>query len=413
MKKHFKSAVKAHALTILLALLLSFGLSACSVANAEEPINLMRNVHAHKVQIETENAEKFRKDVFDFSTELFKRSLGEESSLISPLSVTMALAMTANGASGSTRTQAEELLGDLGTLNAGFYLYMNRADPQAKLANSIWIKNTPDFDVKRDFLETNATYYGADAYLAPFDTNTVDDINGWVSKNTDGMIKKLLNDLNPDAMMCLISTVLFKAEWQEPFSHSAIETFYNIKGEEEKAEMLKGNGQFFLEGENAVGYIKSYKNEKYSFIALLPDENITVSEFIETMSADTLINIIDNKISTPVQVTMPKFSYDYSISLADILAEMGWSDAFNASACFDRISDTHLYISDVIHKSHIELDKDGTEAAAASAVILSKTQSIINPTTPIILTFDRPFVYIIYDNDAGLPLFMGTLNTTK
>ena len=410
-----KNSLKRRILSALLTLALLSLLVACSVSNAEGTVDLMEDVSAPKIQVTDLDAEKFREYVFDFSTELFKKSTDDEkNSLVSPLSVMMALSMTANGASGNTLTQAEELLGELETLNVGLY-YMNRkgVSSQLKTANSIWIKNSPDFDVKRDFLETNATYYGADAYLAPFDTNTVDDINGWVSKNTDGMIKKLLNDLNPDAMMCLISTVLFKAEWQEPFSHSAIETFYNIKGEEEKAEMLKGNGQFFLEGENVVGYIKSYKNEKYSFIALLPNENITVSEFIETMSADTLINIIDNKISAPVQVTMPKFSYDYSISLADILAEMGWSDAFNASACFDRISDTHLYISDVIHKAHIELDKDGTEAAAASAVILSKGQSIVNPTTPIILTFDRPFVYIIYDNDAGLPLFMGTLNTTK
>ncbi len=411
-----KNSLKRRILSALLTLALLSLLVACSVSNAEGTVDLMEDVSAPKIQVTDLDAEKFREYVFDFSTELFKKSTDDEkNSLVSPLSVMMALSMTANGASGNTLTQAEELLGELETLNVGLY-YMNRkgVSSQLKTANSIWIKNSPDFIVEKEFLEKNAAFYGADAYLADFDADTVKDINSWVHKNTDGKIQKLLDKLNKDTMMCLINTVLFKADWMKPFDTAPKAPFYNVNGEREDAEMLSGREGVYLKSESASGFAKNYKNGEYSFIALLPNENVSLSDFINSLTSEKLMALIDNKSSESVVVTMPKFSYDYSTSLAKTVEEMGWSDAFNGDfASFEGISrTTPLYISDVIHKTHIKLNENGTEAAAATAVILDKTTAF-EPISPLFLTFDRPFMYIIYDNTAEIPVFIGTLNTTK
>ena len=414
MKKYRKLTTIVSVLSLLISLTLC--LNSCSFvaieANARGTLDLMENVTAYTAipsQSETEK-ENFRDSFFSFSAELFKKSVDNgKNSLISPLSVIMALGMTANGADGVTLEEAEALFGELDILNKSIYAYRQAQNSQLNTANSIWIKDERGFDVKEDFLKTNATYYGADAYVSPFDMQTLNDINNWVKKNTDGEIEKILDELRPDTMMCLINTVLFDAEWRTPYTNFSKLTFKGISGETQ-ADMMTSTESVYLEAKNVKGFMKSYKDGKYSFAALLPDENSTLSEFISSLDTNALKGIFDNKQSRKVKATLPKFSYDYDISMADIISEMGWQSAFSGDADFSKISDTPLYISDVIHKTHIEFNSNGTKAAAATAVTLTKTSAEIEIEPPIRLVFDRPFMYVIYDNNSGVPVFIGTVN---
>ena len=292
MKKTKKLTTLVSILSLLI--LVSFCLNSCSFvaieANARGTLDLMENVTAYTdiPSQSEEESEEFRDSFFSFSTELFKNSVDNgKSSLISPLSVIMALGMTANGANGATLTEAEALFGELDVLNKGIYAYRSSQNEQLKTANSIWIKDEKGFEVKEDFLKTNATYYGADAYKTPFNTQTLNDINNWVKENTDGEIEKILNELRPDTMMCLINTVLFDAEWRTPYTNFSKLTFKGINGEKQ-VDMMTSTESVYLEAENAKGFMKSYKDGKYSFAALLPDENITLSEFISSLETKVL-----------------------------------------------------------------------------------------------------------------------------
>lgn len=414
MKKSKKLTTLVSILSLLI--LVSFCLNSCSFvsidANARGTVDLMENVPVHTEPLATNDMidAGFRHSVFKFSTELFKNSVdSSKNSLISPLSVIMALGMTANGASGNTLTEAEALLGKLDVLNYGAAGYSYMQNEQLKTANSIWIKDEKGFEVKEDFLKANAKYYGADAYKAPFDTQTLNDINNWVKENTDGEIKRILDELQPDTVMCLINTVLFDAEWRTPYTDFSKLTFKGISGETQ-ADMMTSTESVYLEAENVKGFMKSYKDGKYSFASLLPNENITLSEFISSLDTNTLKGIFDNKQSRKVKATLPKFSYDYDISMADIISNMGWQSAFSGDADFSGISNTPLYISDVIHKTHIDLDSNGTKAAAATAVTLNKYTAMAELGETIHLVFDRPFMYVIYDNESRVPVFMGTVN---
>lgn len=173
--------------------------------------------------------DRFIKSQAEFALALFKESMKDGvNSLVSPLSVTLALAMTANGADGETLAEMEKLLGGdipIDELNEYLHTYVSRlpSDEKAKLniANSIWFKDDEDsLVVNKDFLQRNADYYGASAYKSPFDDSTVGDINGWVDENTDGMIKKLLDNIPEEAVMYLINAICFDAEWSNPFNLS-------------------------------------------------------------------------------------------------------------------------------------------------------------------------------------------------
>ncbi len=399
-----------------LLILVSFCLNSCSFvsldANARGSVDLMEKVPVRTEPLATNDMiiDGFRHSVFKFSAELFKSSLDDEkNSLISPLSVIMALGMTANGADGATLEEAEALLGKLYVLNYGFAGYRDLQNGQLKTANSIWIKDTPGFVVKEDFLKANALYYGADAYLAPFNKQTVNDINNWVKENTDGEIKKILDELESDVMMCLINTVLFDAEWASPYDEFSKASFKGIGGEK-MVEMMTSIESVYLETENAKGFMKDYKNGDYSFAALLPDESVSLADFISSLDGATLKDLFDNKQSAKVKATIPKFSYDYDISMDDIISEMGWQSAFSGeTADFSKISDTPLYISDILHKTHIDFNSNGTKAAAATAVMMKTGSATPIPDQMIRLVFDRPFMYVIYDNNSRVPVFIGTV----
>ena len=354
----------------------------------------------------------------DFALRLFRASNEKgKNTLISPLSVLCALSMTANGAKGETREQMEATLGmPIEELNLYISNYMNSLPNTEKyklhLANSIWFTDDERFTVNEDFLQINADYYGAGAYKAPFDDSTLEDINNWVKKETDGMIPKVLDEIPPEAVMYLVNALAFEAEWAEIYNEYAVSdgTFTKEDGTKQSVEFMYSDESTYLEDDKAIGFKKYYKDRKYAFVALLPNEGVSVDEYIASLDGESLNALLSNAKNTSVSAKMPKFETEYDVEMSKVLQSMGMINAFDGNkADFSGLGTSsagNLRINRVIHKTFISVAEKGTKAGASTVVEVTDESA---PMEIKSVFLDRPFVYMLVDCENNLPFFIGTM----
>ena len=397
----------------LIALILAFCLLTGCGAKAPELSgdDLMADITPNKIHSGEESAPTTA--VTDFAVRLFKESMEEgKNTLVSPLSVLYALSMTANGAEGNTLAQIEAALGEtVGPLNGWLGSY--DAGEGLHLANGIWYKDDPNLTVERSFLQTNADYYGAGIYRAPFDETTLKDINCFVEENTAGMVKDILDKIPEDAVMYLVNALAFDSKWETVYRENQVyeNVFTTEDGTAQETELMYSQEGKYLEDDLATGFIKYYAGRKYAFAALLPKEGVTVSDYIQSLTGEQLQNLMENARQVTVDAAIPKFETVFDAEMSDILKAMGMTDAFDSSlADFTRMA-THtagnVYISRVLHKTFISVAEQGTKAGAAT-VIEAVAEGAIEQDIKRV-TLDRPFVYMILDCETGTPIFMGTL----
>ena len=396
-----------------------FSLSACTdFATAKD---LTKNIRPQKVEthIAHDTADLA---VTDFSARLFKATAEDgKNTLISPLSVLCALAMTANGANGVTRAEMESTFGiNTDSLNSFLHLYMSTLPQDKKyklsLANSIWINDDDSLTVNEDFLQTNTDYYGAEIYKTQFSRKTKNLINDWVNEKTDGMIPEIIRDIPTNTVMYLINALCFDAEWHDIYEDIQVRegTFTCEDGKKTQVEFMHSTENKYLEDDFATGFIKYYKNAKYAFVALLPNEGTTAIDYIKTLDGEhikTLLSSADDDAYHTVYASIPKFETEYENELSSILYRMGIKDAFSVkNADFSRLGSSqkgNLYINRVIHKTYISVSEIGTRAGAVTAV--EKNCGAALPTDVKEVYLDRPFVYMLIDCENNIPFFIGTL----
>ena len=414
MKKKILSGI------LCLALILSIpvSLSGCAAKAADLTADVKANTVSSDIELTGKNSEA----IADFAVKLIQNNNeSDENTLLSPLSVLCALAMMANGAQGETLAQMEASFGlPVEELNEYLHAYIKSLPSDNKykvsLADSIWFKDDENLRIEQDFLQINADYYSASIYKAAFDNTTLKDINDWVSDNTDGMIRDILTEIPDDAVMYLINALAFDAEWETVYKENQIRegTFTAQSGVMRDVEMMYGGEQTYLDDGNATGFVKYYSGRKYAFVALLPNEGLSVSDYISTLSGDSLMSTLENAQSVRVQTAIPKFENEYSVEMSDILKAMGMTDAFDGDvADFTGLGtqkDANIFISRVIHKTYIAVDEKGTKAGAATVVEAAGTSAA--PEQPKTVYLDRPFVYMLIDCTANLPIFIGTVTDT-
>ena len=398
-------------ISFLLAVVLCFNLAGCNNIKAQ---NLMKDITSQKIEPITD-LQKGNIAATDFAVRLFKEcEQNGKNTLISPLSVMYALAMTANGANGDTLAEMEDVLGmPINDLNEYLYSYKN-ALPQGEkyklnLANSIWIDN--DFDVKQEFLQSNANYYNVDIYKGDLNkVKTLKDINKWVNDKTDNMIPKIVDENPSDAVMYLINTLTFDAKWSERYPTKKVEDgiFTCEDGTTQNITLMYSDEFRYIKDDTAEGFIKHYVDDKYAFVALLPNKDITVSEYVKSLDGDKLNQMMLNQEDTPVKAAMPKFKTEYSVEMPDILKSMGMTGAFSPGADFSKLGNG-AYIDAVTHKTFIDVNEEGTTAAAATYVGI--VRGIVRTEKTVYL--DRPFVYMIIDCQNNVPIFMGTVMSVE
>lgn len=412
-------SLKKRILAVLLCLAMLLPLAAMSGCTHISADNLSEGVLPGEVTGKKTDR-TFEESSADFALKLFRATArGEENALVSPLSVMLALAMTTNGAKGETKAQMEALLGggmDIEDLNGYLYTYMKSLPSSEKaklaLANSVWFRDTESLDVRAAFLQKNADYYSADVYKAPFDKKTCDDINRWIEENTDGMIKKMLDSIDKDAVMFLINTVLFDAEWQNVYFEDQIRDgfFTTADGKRRNVTMMHSDETNFIDDGKATGFIKPYM-DGYSFAAFLPNEGVSLDSYLDSMTGAGFLAAVKGAKKETVIATMPKFEYGYKTTMNDILKSLGMTMPFDRKkADFSdlAVSSGNIYINRVIHQTYISVGEKGTRAGAATIVQMDGESAgyVENYHT---VTLDRPFVYAIIDNATGLPIFIGTV----
>lgn len=365
----------------------------------------------------------------DFSTGLMKNVCAKDIAagknvMISPESVLMALGMTSEGANGDTLAQMTKTMAgeaDSQTMNETLQAIYKKGAENGELilncANSVWANQSLDMTVKDEFAENIKRDYGAEITVAPFNGDTINSINDWVKTNTNDMIPSIIKDLDPAAAMVLVNAVAFEAQWSDPFNDYAVHNdgvFTNSSGEKETCTMLSGSEYGYFNDGKAQAFRKLYKGGKYSFMGILPNEDVSVSDYISELDGEGWYKLWDSRSSDEVIIKMPEFSSDYDAELTKSLIDMGMEKPFSDSADFSGMAegtDGQLKIDSVLHKTHIEVDRYGTKAAAATAVFMVGCAA--DKPEPKYIALDRPFIYAIVDNETGFPLFIGAVNTVN
>ena len=372
----------------------------------------------------------------DFSIDLYRTLVeSEEGNLFfSHYSISLALAMAYAGARGETEVQMADVLRfDLPqdrlhpTFNALDQVLTSSADGEKdhrfrlNIANSVWGQQEHGF--LQDFLDTLAENYGEKVREVEFKRDPGQariDINNWVSDETEERIKNLIP---PDAIdrytrLVLANAIYFNAAWQNAFNEAATtpRPFHRLNGNEVDVPMMRQQARFgYAQGDGFQALELPYEGGDIAMTILLPDSG-NFTGFEDSIAAGSLENITQGLETRLLRLTMPKFELESSFSLSDTLEKLGMVNAFDETKAdfsgIDGLSciagdDECLLISDVLHKAFVTVDEEGTEAAAATAVIIGITKSVGVPEEPIEVNVDRPFLFLIRDRQSGTILFLG------
>lgn len=350
-----------------------------------------------------------------------------KNTLVSPLSVALALGMTANGAGGETLDQFEKLFG-LGRDDLNSFCSKLLKDYQslggsteATLADSLWCD--PELTLTDDFILRCVGTYQAQLYHADLqDPATVKAVNDWCSEATRGLIPSIADKFDEDAVLALINAIYLKNAFERPFKTPSSEwemDFHNADGTVSRPKGMS-NGvrdEEYIRTENGQGVVLPYDDGRLGLLLMLPGDGVTdrevcLDDLLTSWDENTLTELLSSRTSTRVALTMPKYKVEWSGSLAKQLMTMGLTDAFDPNAAnfteMGSTADPTLFIGDVIHKTAFEVNEKGTEAAAVTAVVMV-AGAAMPPPDMVTLTLDRPFVYGIVDLQEGIPLFLGTV----
>ncbi|HET7733139.1 MAG TPA: serpin family protein [Paludibacter sp.] len=359
----------------------------------------------------------------EFAFDLFKKTIetsGETNVFVSPLSVSIALGMTWNGANGQTKTEMETAL-KMSGLSAtdinDYYKVMQTKlptiDPTTKLslANSIWYRE--GYPVKTTFMQTNTNYFNAEVREIDFaQAWAKDTINNWCARKTNNLITNVLDEIPDNAVMYLINAVYFKGIWRKQFeTKKTFETnFTNEAKLSVKVNMMYQKDTFnYAEDDKAQYLDMPYGNKAFSMTVILPNEGKTTADVLNNITVESWNNTLQSMTEQEMDVYMPRFKTKNKFLLNDELKKMGMKLAFDGPADFTGIANDDLLISRVIHDTYVEVTEEGTEAAAVTVVEIIKTSMPINP----VFRVNKPFIYVIREKSTGVILFIGKMGNVE
>lgn len=360
----------------------------------------------------------------EFAFDLFKVTYKNEDKInlfISPLSVDMALGMTWNGAVGETKTEMQAALRNQGYTTEDINEYAKtlrealiNADPSTKLAiaNSIWTRS--GFNVEQSFIDVNKTNYNAEVKTLNFTSpNAAKEINNWCAQNTNNKIPKIIETISSDAVMYLINAIYFKGIWKYQFDkkHTQDLQFTKENGTTQNVKMMNQTENLSYSTDENARYLEMpYGNKAFSMIIALPQPEKDLKNVIQNINSDSWNNAIKNMQARLINLQLPRFKLDCEYDMEkSILPDMGMRLAFRKGiADFTGINKGgNLSISKVKHKTFVEVNEEGTEAAAVTSVEVIYTS--VGPSIPISFTVNQPFLFAIKENSTGAILFIGKI----
>ena len=401
--------MKKQILSILLTCVIAGGLTGCG--------NLKQDQDAPVFTANPVPVSEAAVTQTDFALDLLKEAYlqnPQQNVLLSPYSAMQALAMAANGAGGNTRTEMEQTLGGipLDSLNASLRDLRDKLTSDRsctfRSANASWVIS-PDGNnhLNPDFDKIVSQGYDAKLSFGLLDEAARREINQWCSENTDQMIPEIVTGEIPDTTaLMLLNAACFEGKWKQAFRSVYNDgTFIRYDGKEQTVPMMTASEKYYLAGENMKGFVKYYTGD-FAFAAILPDEDM--EHYLPTLKPEDLRKMLMHvkEASTPFDVVLPKFSLECRTDMVPLLKNMGMTSAFDGdTADFSRTLEdpAPLWIGEAYQSVYIEVDQEGTKAAAGTVVSEESC-------APERIAFDRPFLYMIVETKNMTPLFTGVFN---
>lgn len=364
-----------------------------------------------------------------FAIDFFRNINAEENGnvLVSPLSLSSLLAMTNNGAVGNTEAELLKALGfenqNAEEVNAYYKNLVNgllTADKTTKIGwgNSMWINKAHANEVKPTFKETISKEFGAELYTLAFDKKALDKINDWSYRKTNGCVPEILDELSPNAISVLMNALYFKGIWKDPFEKKNTKSgnFWN-NGKQVftkfMCQKMMEIDYYASEAEGVQLIELPYGNEAFSMVVVLPNEGVEINDCIQGLTAEKWQNWMGSAVNKKVNVELPKFKgeFTYEENLKSALQSMGIKDLFNADKCDLSGIANNLLVSMIKQNTFIEVNEEGTEAAAVTGEEMIGSSG----KKPIVIDFiaNRPFFYAIKEKSTNAILFMGKVTNPK
>ena len=333
----------------------------------------------------------------DFDFDVFKALRSRQSICVSPFSLGAVLSMAAEGADGSTAEQMWRVLGK-------DYSKVPQ-DKTVKVANSVWVNK--QVTLYQDYKKTVQNKYSSEVYGKDFGQRSfIGDVNRWCSKNTNGKIPSILENVDPDLQMLLLNAVYFYDKWESPFTRTDIAPFTCLDGTVQQVDMMHQTSSLrYCQNDFFQILELPYQSGDMDMYILLPRPGVAFDDALASLSTSRWEGWRRDLRSARVRVSMPKFKLECEMDFTGLLQDMGMKLAFSNSADFSLMSSTPLAIGFVKQKTYIDVDEEGTEAAAVTGLGMRTTS--VAPSNIIDFTADRPFFYIIRSDSTSDILFLG------
>lgn len=363
-----------------------------------------------------ESYEKYAQTLADFSASLIQEAGQAENTLLSPVSTYLLLAMAANGTDGDSLKQCRKVLGDgvvsLNNINAcSDYLLQrltafNSDTASLSLANSMWVRD--NIDIKRTFLQKNANYYNTGVFSEDFsDAQTLHKINEWTKQQTNGAISSVLNSIDSQTSLSLVSALSLNAPWVAAYTENDIQqgTFTADSGN--KTVQFMRSSERYIQTDNATGFMKNLDTLPLRFIAILPNEDLSLEEYLATLTGEELSHLASSASATEfTQAYLPVFSCSYTQDLAPLMETMGLSSLFSKSADFSKMTSESVWMHDLTHKTSIHIGPQGVQVGSATVTEVTSDKGFPMEDSVVL---DRPFLYMLVDNESNIPVLIGTV----
>lgn len=389
--------------------------------------NVKKNVD-EKVDSENEQKDKIEKIVAEHRDENMKLSVNLlknsndklDNIIVSPLAVQMAMGFVVNGAKGMTQTAVIDTIGmEASVLNDYLKTYIEEAPKDVRgnlnFVNAIWINSINNgLVLNSTYKDRIEEYLSAQIKQEPFSQGCEDVMNNWIKEETNGMVDRVIRQASTEDWFYTMNIATFDMDWEKSYNLSDIkmDSFNNDKGDVVQVETMTSIESMYIEDNDATGFIKNYYIPRYKFIGILPDKESKFDDYIANIDSRKIVKLLEGAENKKVKVTIPTFESAKTVNIKQVLSNIGLQDIFANDADFTGMlkGEMPARLTEMYHTSKVRVGKKSSEAAIVSDVASKKTDDTEYSKE---VKLDRPFIYMIFDSEESIPVFIGTIKNIK
>ena len=403
----------------LIVFIVTFCLIGCSVKkNVDENKETKKEAKPEK-KVEKIIA-KHKEENMKLTMELFKNSYNSKGNVvISPVAVQMGLAFIMNGAVGLTQTEIINKVGmEAPVFNNYLKTYIEESPKDVRgsvnFVNAIWLNSLNEgMDLKNGYEDRAIEYLNAQIKSEPFSSGYETVINNWIKEETDGMVNTIMKKTDPLTWLYTVNVATFAMDWANSYNVEDITKgqFKNFNNQVTNVEMMSSVESLYIEDNQVTGFIKDYYNPRYKFVAIMPDETIQLDAYVKNWDARKAKKLLEGASNENVKVTFPKFDSAATVNMRTVLMRIGLKNLYSMDANLSGLLEDGktIELENMIHTSAVSIGKKSSEAKIFTEVDSKKADKSYTKE----ITINRPFLYLIYDTEEGIPLFIGSVKVLQ